>query len=368
MSQTIIPQGNSLAVTRFSVALAHEASRASYFDQRFVAGGEDPQTPIQMLTDLESMQGDKVTFDLFMNLKAQPVEGDNRLAGAEESLTWYTDSLFIDQMRSGVNCGGKMTAQRTEHDLRKVALPKMKDYWGRVKDELFFLYLSGARGVDTDWVLPTTYTGFAGNSVTAPDTQHLIYGGTATSKATVTSSDKMTLQLVEKAVTKARTMGGGTSGVPALQPCKIDGKERFVLVMHEFQAYDLRRETGTGGWFDIQKQVAAAQGENNPVYKDSLGMIRDVILHMHRSVVGFSDYGAGSNLPARRALFLGRQAGVVAYGSKDGKNRFNWGEELDDRGNERVLFSGVIHGIKKTTYNSLDYGVLALDTYAIQPY
>ena len=123
-----------------------------------------------------------------------------------------------------------------------------------------------------------------------------------------------------------------------------------------------------GGWLDVQKALATAIGKESPMFKGGLGVWNNVILHSHKSVVGFSDYGAGTNLPARRALFMGRQAAVVAYGSPNSSERFEWTEEMDDRGNQLVIVSGCIKGIKKTTFNSQDFGVIAVDTYAATSY
>ena len=98
-------------------------------------------------------------------------------------------------------------------------------------------------------------------------------------------------------------------------------------------------------------------------------MIRNAILHSHESVIGFSDYGAGSpgTLPARRALMFGRQAGVMAFGSPGDGMRFSWHEELEDRGNQLIVGSDTIVGVKKSRFNSKDFGVLAIDTHAANP-
>ena len=45
-----------------------------------------------------------------------------------------------------------------------MAKKRQADWWQRVFDELLFMYASGARGVNTDFVFPTTYTGFANNA------------------------------------------------------------------------------------------------------------------------------------------------------------------------------------------------------------
>jgi N4-gp56 family major capsid protein len=293
------------------------------------------------------------------------------LRGKEEDLKFYTDSVLIDQLRGGVNTGGRMTRKRTIHDLRKVARARQSDWWARLFDETFFCYLSGARGVATDFIEDTSFTGYAGNSFVAPDTSHLMYGGAATAKNNVASTDKMTLAAIDKAQVKASTMGGGTTGIPRIQPCMIDGEEKYVMLMHDFQLYDLRVNTSTGQWLDIQKALTLSQGTKNPIFAGGAGEYNNTVLHNHRNVIRFSDYGAGSNVAAARALFLGRQAGVVAFGSPGTGLRFDWNEELEDRGNQVVITTNTIVGVKKTAFTidgtSRDFGVLSIDTAAADP-
>lgn len=371
MARTIIGAGDPKAIKKYSAFLAVDVGRTSYFNKKFMGVGEDAQTPLQTLPHLESDSGDTVSYDLVMQLKMKPVSGDNILRGKEEDLKFYTDSLLIDQQRGGVNTGGKMSRKRTIHDLRKIARVRQSEWWSRLFDETIFCYLSGARGSNADYIEDTSFTGYAGNAFVAPDALHLMYGGDATAKANVDSADKMTLSLIDRAVTKAETLGGGTSGVPSIQPVMIDGEEHYVLVMSPFQAYDLRTNSSTGQWLDIQKAAAAAQGANNPMFKGGLGMYNDVILHKHKGVIKFSDYGAGSNVAAARALFMGRQAGVVAFGSPGTGLRFDWNEEVEDRGNQVVITTSSIFGVKKSAFTiegtSRDFGVVALDTAAADP-
>lgn len=369
--KTIIGLNDSKAVKKFSAFLAVDVGRKSYFNKKFMGVGEDAQTPIQMLPHLENDAGEQISYDLVMQLKMQPVEGDNTLEGKEEDLKFYTDSVYIDQARGGVNTGGKMTRKRTIHDLRKIARVRQSEWWARLFDELLFIYLSGARGVNTDYIYPLGYAGFANNSLVAPDTSHIMYGGAATSKASLVNTDKFDLTLIERAVTKASTMGGGTTGIPAIEPVEIEGEEHYVIVMHPWQQYQLRTNSSTGQWLDIQKSLATAEGRNSPICKGALGIHNKVILHEHRAAIRFTDYGAGANLGAARALFLGRQAGVVAFGSPGTGLRFDWHEESQDRGNQAVITTASIFGVKKTSFTiagtSTDFGTIALDTYAVDP-
>ena len=84
-------------------------------------------------------------------------------------------------------------------------------------------------------------------------------------------------------------------------------------------------------------------------------------------VIRFSDYGAGANVKASRALFMGRQAGVLAYGEGGTGTRFSWEEELKDAKNRVSFYIGTITGFKKTRFNGLDFGVIAVDTASANP-
>jgi len=368
MARTIIGVNDPKAVKRWAGLLAYDTSQKSYFNQRFMARGAEAEVPIQILTDLESDAGEQISYDLLAELRMAPVEGEDILEGKEEAQRFYSDSIYIDQARCGVNTGGRMTRKRTLNDLREKAKRQQSSWWARLQDELLFIYLSGARGVNANFLLPIGYTGRASNALVSPDTNHTLYGNVATAFNNIASTDKMDLRLIDRAKTKADAQGGGATNIPVLQPCKIDGQETFVCVMHTFQEDDLRSNTNTGQWLDIQKAAAAAEGRNNPMFKGSLGMYRGCILHSHRNVVRFNTAGAGANVEAARALFLGSQAGVMAFGSPGTNLRFDWNEETRDNGDKVVISTSSIFGVKKVTFTTEtganDFGVFSLDTAA----
>lgn len=366
MTSTVIGTNDPKAIRRYSAGLAVDAPKQSYWDRKFVSRSETPDAPLQEKPELESDAGDKIQFDLSMEMRQTPTEGDNKLEGKHENLRFYTDSIMIDQMRGAVSSGGAMTRKRTIHDLRKIAKARAAEWWGRVKDELVFMYLSGTRGANDEFIFGADYAGFAKNAFTAPDTDHQMYGGDAVSKATLDATDKMSRGLIERAVTRAAMLKTLNADNVRMTPIKIDGEEHFVVVMGEFQAFDLRNDAGAG-WLDIQKAAAAAEGRGNPIFKGGLGMINNVVLHKHESVIRFTDYGAGANVEANRALFMGAQAGLIAYGDAGSNLRYNWKEELIDFGNELVVATGCMFGVKKTRFNGRDFGVISLDTAAKNP-
>lgn len=363
MGQTVIPFGDPKAQKKWSGQLFVEATKQSYFD-RFE--GTSDNAIIQRKTELESDAGDTISFDLSVRLRGKPTEGDNRLKGKEEQLRFFTDQVIIDQLRHSVSAGGKMSRKRTAHDLRRVAKDRLAEYWAQYIDELKFIYLSGARGINEDFIEDVTYTGFAGNPLRQPDAAHLLFGGDATSKATMTADDTMSRELIEKTVNKARMLRARDPNSASLLPVSVNGEKHYVMLMSPDQETDLRLEVGEKGWVDVQKAAAAAEGKNNPIFKGGLGMINNVVLHSHESVIRFNNYGAGSNVSAARALFMGRQAAVIAYGTAGGL-RFTWKEETDDFGNEPTVAAGTILGVSKTRFNNRDFGLLTVDTAAADP-
>ncbi len=351
MALTEFGVNHALAVKRWSTSLAVEAAKKMYFS-KFIG------SVITKLTDLEKNAGDKVTYGLRMKLRGAGVTGDGTLEGNEEALTYYSDDLLIDQLRHAVRSKGKASEQRVPYNMRAAAREALATWWAERFDELLFVYLSGARGVDTTLTLPIGFTSFAGNALNTPDAAHIQYAD-GYAKATITSAMTMDLAEVDALVEKAETVD------PMIQPIMIDGEKHYVLIMHPYQATDLRTNTNTGQWLDIQK-AANVRSASNPIFTGALGMYNNVVLHVHRNVVRFDDYGSGVNLPAARALFLGAQAAAIAFGNGGGESvaRYSWKEELFDYGNQLGVAAGSIFGVSKTVFNSKDFGVIALDTYA----
>ena len=367
MARTIIGVNDARAVKRYSGNLALDTSAKSYGSSRFMARGAEAEVPVQILTELESDAGEEIKYDLLAEMTMAPVEGDDTLENKEEKQKLYTDSIYIDQARCGVNTGGRMTRKRTLHNLREKAKRQQSNWWARFHDEMLFMYGAGSRGINANFLVSTSFTGRANNSLVAPDSNHIVYGGNATAFNNIDSADTLTLGTITSAMTRATVQGGGVSGIPVMQPCKIDGEEVFIFVMHTWQEDDLRKSTTTGDWMDLQKAAAASTGLKSHLFSKNLGMHRGVILHSNKNVIRFNTAGSGANVEAARGLFMGSQAMVCAYGSPGTNMRFDWNEEPRDNNNQVVITSAAILGCKKVTYTTeeagaQDFGMFAIDT------
>lgn len=367
--QTSFGVNSPQAVKRWSLAMAVDYAKNLYFKQ-FI--GRDENAIIQEKTDLKQAAGDEVMFDLSMRLREKPTYGDNTLEGKEESLKFMQDRVKIDLMRKATSAGGTMTAQRTLHDLRAIAKARTAEFCAEWMDEAIFIYTSGDVGIlgmNEDSIFGDEE--FAANSIEAPDDAHMMYGGQATSKATMVATDVMSVDLIERATTDVAMLNATNPDVVAMRPVKINGSDHFVLLMNPWQLHDLRVKAGDREWLEIQKS-AGQRGSNNPIFTGKMGMINNTVLHKHTNVRRFSDYGAGGNVSAARALLMGRQAGVIAYGKGSG-SQMSWVEEQRDYKSKVNIACGMIAGIKKTRFKpkgggaGTDFGIMSLDTAAQRP-
>lgn len=358
MGATEFALGATLAVQRWSASLAYEAEKLQYF-RKFM--GQGPENMIVVKTDLNKQAGEKITFGLRMKLDGDGIEGDNIIEGtsAEEALVFHADSIFIDQRRKGTKSKGKMSEQRVPYSMRAEGRDAVAMWFAEDYDEQIMMYLAGARGIDTSYHVGLAYTGRANNSFRTPDSSHVIYGGNATGLSDIDSADKMKLTIVERLVSQLETSD------PMIQPFRINGENRWVLLMHTWNAYDLRTSISQNDWVDIHK---ATDNMNSPLYQNALGEYAGIILHKHRNVVRFdSTTGCASGVTASRSLLLGAQAAMIAWGGGGAMGRYSWNEEMDDRGNALAITAGCIYGVNKTRFNSADFGVIAVDAYCDDP-
>ena len=352
MATTSYGVNDAEAVKLWSRKLAREALKATYI-QKFI--GKSSDSLIQLRGDTQKGPGDKITTILRMQLNGDGVEGDGTLEGNEEALTTYTDSVVINQLRHAVRSAGKMSEQRIPFSVRQEAMDGLKDWFADRWDTAFFNHICG--------YTPVTDTKFlAGNAVAGPSSTHWIRAdNNSTDQALTTyADDKMDLELIDKAKETAETLS------PMIRPIMVNGERMYVFFMHPYQATDLRINTNTGQWLDIQK--AAMQGgkiSNNPIFTGAMGVYNNVVLHVSTRVTqGVNSSTGAAEAAVRRAVLCGAQACGMAFGQANGPNQYSWTEELFDYSNQLGVSGGYIGGLKKHQYNSTDFGTVVVSTYA----
>ncbi|NIS72272.1 MAG: DUF4043 family protein, partial [Proteobacteria bacterium] len=109
MGNTTFTTGDALTRKAWAKDCWVEA-RPKIFWNKFMGSGED--YIIEEKNELKTEKGDKITFGLLMNLSGAGVTGDSAMEGSEEALTFYDDSVTIDQIRNAVRLDGAVTEQR----------------------------------------------------------------------------------------------------------------------------------------------------------------------------------------------------------------------------------------------------------------
>lgn len=316
-------------------------------------GGSMANAPIAVINSLESGAGDRVSFDMFVQLKGRGTYGDDIMEGNEENLSAYSDEVIINQVRHAVTPGGKMKQKKTINDLRAIAKAKLERWHAQHFDDVMTTTIGGGRGDSKDMYIPRDAT--SGVEGTSPYQRYTarssVYGGAATSRATLTTSDVMTLDIVDQLILRAKR-GGKADGQFRMEPLEEKGQAYYMLTLSPEQIYDLRKDAGTGGWLDIQKAAAASNGLQNNIFQGGAGMYNKTHIKEVDSVVQYNDFGAGNNVVAHTGVFMGRQAAVVAFGSASDKNmRANWEEEPKDYGNQMGIAAGMVYGAKLPAFN-----------------
>ncbi len=343
-----------LAVKLWSRKLFRESLKQTFMS-RFI--GDSTDSGIQLLTDAKKDKGDTVHCGLRLQLTGAGVQGHNTLEGNEEDLTLYRDSVLLDELAHAARSNVRITAQRVPFEVREEMRMGMQDWWSDRIDTSIINALAGNTG-QTD----TRYSG--NNATTAPTTFVGANRTTTEGSLSDTLSDEFSLSMIDRAVVTAKTR------VYPIRPFRVDGKEYFVCVIHPNQTFSLRRNTNTGQWNDIQR--AALQGgkiESNPLFTGALGVYNQTILFENVRIPVGVTAGGGNATAAniRRAVFFGAQAAGFAVGMNNTPEKMNWVEEYFDYQRQLGVSACMIFGVKKMVFNSADFGVLALPSYAPAP-
>lgn len=379
MATTAYGVNHPQAVKVWAKKLFVEALKATKFN-RFV--GTTASSVVQRRTELSKGPGDRIRIGLRVQMTGSGILGDAVLEGNEESLTTYTDDVYIDQLRHASRTAGKMTQQRVPFDIREESMEALRDWWADRMDIAFFNQIGGA----TVQVVGPNFTSvtvsgnnqvqYTGNQVAIAPTAltNIViagYGGAGDQSTTegslsATTTHNLTLRDIDRMVAKAKTAS------PMIRPIKINGEDKYVLFIHPYQTLALRGGTATGQYVDIQKAaMTGGQVTNNPLYTGALGEYNGVILHEDvRCPPTQASGGTGITTTsgnAYRSIFCGAQAASFAVGQDNADAAMNWVEELFDYGNQIGIEAGMIFGLKKMVFNSIDFATIVCTSYSAAP-
>lgn len=297
----------------------HEGVKDSYFD-KFTA--MDGSNVVHQNKDLTNVKGDSVVFGLMMNLTGSGVEGNRqKLSGAEDTLNIYDFTVQTQLVRNAVS--------RFEADDQKSQYDMLKEIKVVLKQWL------------SDWLDDKLISKLSYN----PLSTETVFAGAAGAQSSITANDKLTTTIISRAKRKAMMHA------PKVQPIKVDGMDKYIMLIHPWAARDLKDDPK---WLAAQ-QNANIRGSKNPIFTGALGEYDGVILYEYERVL--CDNTGASSANVCHNLLLGKQAACFAV-ARPVKHI----EQIDDYGNIAGNGIAFYSAVEKTKFNSKDYGSIQVLT------
>jgi N4-gp56 family major capsid protein len=318
--------GDAVTVKQWHRKFTIQAKTESFFYENGLVSRQVNNAVIRELPDLEGKQGDKITYGQIRELSGAGVPGGSTMEGNEEAPDVYDDDVTLEQIRNAVRTDYELSMMRPSDDAyRSWAMELLARWRAGVLDQSLFTAL--------------------GTSSTKA-----IYGGDATSTATIEAGDYLTLYMISKYVAYAKKATPRIIG-PQYKGMKTNG----VMVCGIDQSHDLTERDSA---WNANMMEARLRGKTNPVFTGALGMKKMVPIQEHVRCPVSTTWGSGSNIDGATAFILGVGAGVIAYGKKR-----IWNEKTFDYGDKVGFCIGYIGGVSKTVLNSADNAVVELRTY-----
>lgn len=320
--------------------------------------------------------GDAITFPYVGKLVGMPVGEGGTLDGNEEALDLTNFTMIINVTRLGVLNPNDDTIeqQRTVVQFEQQTRNLFAKRTAELLDTSTFYQLAGAAPTSLT-INGTTYSTAAQllfvqgmNTPIAPTSDRIIRANSAASDEALTSSDTMTLDMIDFALEKIEK-----SDQP-IEP--LDG-QTFDLYVSPEQLVDLQQNTtGKIQWFNIELAKITGGYKDNELenrFKNDMicaGKYRNVWIYSAPRVA----YGVNSSTSAvittvRRAVMVGQDA--LSFGSPFGGRVTDKSvpikifDQLKDYGYKKGLEARMIYGLKKMSPSAKqDIGVIVLSTYA----
>lgn len=349
MADWVYQTGDALTVKLWAKQMMAQFAQWSFYLR---VSSKDDTSAIMVMDNMEKHAGDQVTFGESTLLSGPGVLGLNTLTGNEEAPQTNSDLLIINELCHAVLLAGPISNQRVLFDRRKIGRNRLADWYAARVDHAGANQLGG--------YTPQTDTRFTGLQSALGQTKQVLPTG-ITDAANLTSSYPFLITYWDTAVRSAKAL---TSGI---RPVKVNGRDLYLGVMHPSQTTDMRQNTSTGQWLDIEK-AAMTGGDigDNPIFWNALGMYHGVLLHENSRVTNAVANAGTAVANTKRAQFLGAEAAVLAFGRGQGESqKFRWLEELRDFGRQIGIGVSAIWGLVKVQFNSSDFAVQVIDTYGL---
>ncbi len=306
MAQTAVRNGDSVAIKQYSVALFVQTQKTPSAMKNLTGPAPSqsdaekklklqtsPDMPIVRVQDLARTAGDTVSVDCVNITSGKPIMGDRDAEGKGEKLSFSSMDVKIDLATKPIDAGGKMSQQRTRHQLRGLALANAAGYMARLESQLCHIHLAGARGQLNyqTWPIPLdTDADFAEivvNSVKAPtynrhyvvdaDGTILVKGGAQL--ASVATTDVMKLDILDQLRLVLDEMELPLQSVKIADDDAANDDPMWVMLCPPRVFDSIKTASGSNlRTFQQNAWNRASYGSKHPLFRGEVGMWNGILV------------------------------------------------------------------------------------------
>jgi uncharacterized protein DUF4043 len=369
MSTTQFPTSDSAAVKLWSNRVYDDFITDSGLLSAMIKAGV-----VRKFDETSREAGDRIRISLRNRITQAGLIGDQVATGNENALTYFQDDLLINQIRMPISIPNDMTIsqQRVIYNLPEDAYQVSMD-WMKIRGVVGALYqLAGFN--PTSFVFDTvTYTGtnqlqLTGlNAPITPSASRVFRPNSLTTDQAVNADTTATMKfsIIDECEAIAETTK------PYIKPLSETSGIKYHLYVHTRQWQQLIQDTTAPIQYrDIfGNMIASGRGDGS--IARSMVYSQTEIFKTDKIPNGVHSTAFTVLANTRRAVFCGAEAAAIAFGQgySDGKETvpgFIIRQDLYDIEHLRRIAINGIFGIKKTQFNGLDYGVIAVPTYVAQ--
>jgi hypothetical protein len=326
--------------------------------------------------DTQRQSGDRITVSWLERLSNPGLLGNQVAIGNEQNLQYFTDQVFINQIRNPVEIPGLYTIdyQRVNYDLNADTYRVLSDWHKQRMIVGNFNQLAG----NTSTAI--TYDGFVYSGAQLP----LITG--LNTPTAPTQANGVTRQIWANGLTSDQAVGADPTATmrlsyvldmerlaetqrPYIRPISEFGVIKYHLYVHTEQYNQLLQDATSSLQFREMQLARITAGESDGEIMDSFVYSRTKIVKSDKLPQGVNSGTSLSVANTRRAVFCGREAAAFALGrgyAEGGETvaGFVVTRDFHDIGQQQRIAMSGIYGIKKVLYNGIDHGVIVLTTYS----
>jgi N4-gp56 family major capsid protein len=270
--------------------------------------GQDEDSVIQLVKDLEKDPGDRITVNLVARISSDGVEGDDELEGNEQQLGNYGHRLTVNQIREAVVVP-KMQRVKSAIDLLDAAKVQLKTWIkANLRDRIIRAMMSPVMDGKTAYADATETQK---DAWLAANDDRVLFGAALANNssndhsASLLNIDGTSDDLHQDIVSLAKRLAQDADR--HIAPVTIDEDEEwFVLFVGTLPFRDLKINMST-----VHKD-SGVRGKDNPLYRDGDLTWDGVVIRCVPEIPVITGVGAGG-INVGAGFFCGAQAVAVAW-------------------------------------------------------